>query len=106
MTIAAEAKRLGPYEELPPHMRKPGMLLSKVWRAPGTNGGAPMFWKRRAEEYWRRIEQRFGVVVGDHKEAWAMHETQGPVIATYAPLVVILDGVERYPHRDGDRLDG
>lgn len=98
MTLAAEPKRVGPFEELPPHMQRPGELLTKVWKAPYTNG-VPRSWRERCDGYWRRIEERYGVIVGDHKEAWAMHETQGPVIATYAPLMAILQGVERYPSR-------
>lgn len=86
----------GPFEQVPANW-KPGLLLSRVWRAPFTHGLTDT-WRIRCEEYWERIEQRYGVVLTDHRNTHAIDDIVGPVVATYAAIAWILPS-ERTPAR-------
>lgn len=79
----------GPFD-VPAIPFKIGQLRTKVWRAPYTHGLTDV-WRRRCQEYWERVEQRFGVVMSEPRNAWEMTEN-GPVVATYATPLGILKG--------------
>ena len=85
----------GPFEQVPAHW-KPGMLLSKVWQAPFTHGLTDI-WRARCAGYWERIEQRYGVVLTDHRNAHDIIQGTGPVVATYAAIYVILPAERTHP---------
>ena len=70
-------------------------LYSKTWRAPFTNGLTDL-WRQRCHEYWERVEQRFGVVFSEPRNAWTDDLEQGPCVVTYATPLAILSG-ERIP---------
>ena len=46
----------------------------------------------RTNEYWERVEQRFGVVMSEPRHAWSDDPEIGPVVATYATPIAILKG--------------
>ena len=81
---------------------KLGQLRTKTWKAPYTIGLTDE-WRRRCEEYWERIEQRFGVVFSEPRHAWAMDDIFGPVVATYATPLMIIPG-ERFKLPEGERI--
>jgi hypothetical protein len=81
---------------------KVGQLRTRVWAAPYTNGLTDI-WRRRCEEYWERIEKRFGVVMSDRKYDWAVDDALGPVVATYATPLYIVPG-ERFKLPKGERI--
>lgn len=85
----------GPFEQTPAHW-KPGTLLTKVWQAPMTHGLTDI-WRQRCEGYWERIEQRYGVILTDHRNAWEGINGVGPVVATYAAILVILPATRTHP---------
>ena len=76
-----------------------GKLYTKTWRAPGVHG-VNETWAKRCREYWERVEQRFGYVFSDHRNAF---DDATLTITTYATPLVMLKG-ERYPHRDNHAL--
>jgi len=83
----------GPFDQVPAHW-KPGLLLSSTWQAPFTHGLTDV-WRERCEGYWERIEQRFGVVLTDHRNAWDEVPEVGPCVVTFAAILFILPDVER-----------
>ncbi len=66
-------------------------LLTKTWKAPYTNGLTDI-WRQRCMEYWERVEQRFGYVMSEPRNTWAMDDTHGPVVVTYATPIAMLKG--------------
>lgn len=96
-STAAQPIGHGPFEAPRGKPFVVGQLRTKVWAAPFTHGVTDI-WARRCQEYWDRIEQRFGVVLTDHRNAWDTDPEHGSVIATYAVVLAILPG-ERYPPR-------
>jgi hypothetical protein len=93
----------GPYEK-PDKPFEIGQLRTKVWRAPFTHGLTDS-WRRRCQEYWERVEQRFGVVMSEPRNAWSDEPGIGPVVATYATPLAILKG-ERMPKKPDARVAG
>lgn len=88
----------GPYET----PKKPfaiKTLYTRTWQAPYVHG-VNETWAKRAFEYWERIEQRFGVVMSDHRNA---HDEETGTITTFATCIAILKG-ERYPARQSEEL--
>jgi len=85
----------GPFEQVPAHW-KPGTLLTRTWQAPFTHGLTDI-WRQRCAEYWERIEQRYGVVLTDHRNAHDIVDGLGPVVATFAAIYVILPGERTHP---------
>lgn len=79
-----------------------GELRSRVWQAPFTHGLTDV-WRRRCNEYWARIEQRFGLIVSEPRHAWADDIIHGPVVGTYAVVLVVLPG-ERFVIPAGERI--
>lgn len=71
-----------------------GELRSRVWQAPYTNGLTDV-WRRRCIEYWERIEQRFGVIMSTPRNAWALDDIYGPVVGTFAVVLLVVPG-ERF----------
>jgi hypothetical protein len=89
----------GPFER-PKEPLFVGKLLTRVWQAPYTNGLTDI-WRRRCHEYWERVEQRFGIVVSEPRNAW--DEVDGkPVVATYATVLGILKG-DRFDRPESER---
>lgn len=80
----------GPFD-VPEEPFKIGRLRSKIWRAPYTHGLTNV-WRRRCNEYWERVEERYGVVMSEPRHAWEMVDEVGPVVATYATPLAILKG--------------
>ena len=80
----------GPFD-VPKTPFKLNELRTKVWRAPFTHGLTDE-WRRRCNEYWERVEQRFGVVMSEPRHAWSDDPEIGPVVATYATPIAILNG--------------
>lgn len=91
--LAAEPIRQGPFETTPAHW-KVGTLLTKTWQAPIVHG-VTAIWAERCRGYWERIEQRYGVVLTDHRNAY---DDETGTITTFAAILVILPA-ERYPKR-------
>lgn len=79
-----------------------GELRSRVWQAPYTNGLTDL-WRQRCHEYWQRIEQRFGVIMSEPRNAWAMDDIYGPVVGTYAVTLIVLPG-KRILVPQGERI--
>lgn len=79
-----------------------GELRSRVWQAPYTNGLTDV-WRRRCMEYWERIEQRFGVIVSAPRNAWAMDDIYGPVVGTFAVVLLVMPG-ERFIVPAGEKI--
>lgn len=92
----------GPFER-PKKRLDPGVLYSRVWRAPFTNGLTDT-WRRRCNEYWERVEQRFGVVVSEPRHAWYEDPETGPIVATYATVLGVLKG-DRYDKPESERVN-
>jgi hypothetical protein len=90
----------GPYEK-PKTPFKIGELKTRVWRAPFTTGLTDV-WRKRCNEYWERVEQRFGIVVSEPQHAWDDDPEIGPVVATYATILGILKG-DRYDVPESER---
>lgn len=88
--MAANLAPGGPFD-VPDTPFKIGRLRSKVWRAPYTHGLTDT-WRQRCMEYWERIEQRYGVVMSEPRNAWSDDPEVGPVVATYATPIAILKG--------------
>jgi hypothetical protein len=84
----------GPFET-PVKKFYPGELYSKTWRAPYTNGLTDV-WRERCRGYWDRVEQRFGVVFSERRDAWTNDPELGPCVVTYATPIAIVKG-ERIP---------
>lgn len=87
------AKRIGPgpFKKSVMATKPVGTLFSKVWSAPFVHGVTPL-WAQRCQEYWDRIEETYGVVLTDHRNAFDVEPEAGPVIATYAALLLVLPG--------------
>lgn len=81
---------------------KAGVLYTRTWRAPFTNGLTDL-WRRRCHEYWERIEKRYGVILSEPRNAWEDFPDTGPVVATYATVLAIVPG-ERYALPDGEKI--
>lgn len=79
-----------------------GELRSRAWQAPFTNGLTDA-WRQRCNEYWKRIEQRFGVIMSEPRNAWAMDDIYGPVVGTYAVTLIVLPG-KRLLVPQGERI--
>ena len=89
-SVAAQPITEGPFDLLPRGWKQK-TLLTKTWQAPIVHG-VTRIWAERCEGYWRRIEQRYGVVVTDERNAY--DELTG-TITTFAAILLILPG-ERY----------
>lgn len=88
--LAAQPVNPGPFEK----PRKPyavGGLYSRTWTAPFVHGVTET-WAARCRGYWERVEQRFGLILSDHRNAY--DEATG-TITTFATVLMILPG-ERY----------
>lgn len=68
-----------------------GKLYTKTWRAPYTHGLTDV-WRKRAIEYWARIEERYGYVFSECRTSWEMIDELGPVVVTYATPLAKLKG--------------
>lgn len=79
-----------------------GVLYTRTWTAPFTNGLTDS-WRRRCFEYWERVERRFGVVMSEPRNDWAVDDIVGPVVVTYATLLYIVPG-ERFVLPAGERI--
>lgn len=77
-------------------------LRSRVWQAPYTNGLTDI-WRERCMEYWERIEQRFGVIMSSPRNAWAMDDIYGPVVGTFAVVLLVVPG-QRFIVPAGERI--
>jgi hypothetical protein len=95
-SVAAQPITEGPFDLLP-RKWKVGTLLTKTWQAPIVHG-VTSIWAQRAEGYWRRIEQRYGIVVTDERNAY--DELTG-TITTFAAILLILPG-ERHAMPRGE----
>ena len=84
----------GPFET-PSKRFYPGILYTKTWRAPFTHGLTDV-WRERCRAYWERVEQRFGVVFSERRDAWTDDPEIGPCVVTYATPIAIVPG-ERIP---------
>lgn len=84
----------GPYELPKDGPFVVGKLYTRTWRAPYVHG-VNQEWAKRCREYWERIEQRFGYVFSDHRNAF---DEETLTISTYATPLAMLKG-ERIPHR-------
>jgi hypothetical protein len=78
-----------------------GALRTRVWRAPFTNGLTDV-WRQRCNEYWERVEQRFGIVVSEPRNAWYDDPDIGPVVASYVTVLGILKG-DRFDRPESER---
>ena len=90
-SVAAQPITEGPFDLLP-HGWKQKTLLTRTWQAPIVHG-VTKIWAERCEGYWRRIEQRYGIVVTDERNAY---DDETSTITTFAAILVILDA-ERHP---------
>jgi hypothetical protein len=90
--LAANLAPGGPFDvpDTPFVLGKKG-LRSKTWRAPFTHGLTDA-WRERCRLYWEGVEQRFGVVMSERRDAWDEVEGLGPVVVTYAVPIAILKG--------------
>ena len=100
ITLPASPRNLGPFEELPPHMRKPGQLLSRTWQAPVVHG-VTAIWEERIRGYWERVMLRYGVVVSAPRNEY---DAATGTITTFAALTAVLSGVQRYPKRQSEAV--
>lgn len=82
---------------------KVGQLRSKTWRAPFTHG-LTTIWRQRCNEYWERVEKRYGVIVSEPRNTWADDPVLGPVVVTFATPLAIVPG-ERFELPEGARMD-
>lgn len=85
-SVAAQPITEGPFD-LTPETWYVGKLLTKTWRAPIVHG-VTKGWAERTEGYWRRIEQRYGIVVTDERNAY---DDETGTITTFAAILLILD---------------
>lgn len=85
----------GPYDVPAKGKLVLGQLYSMTWRAPYTSGLTDV-WRERCREYWERVEQRFGIIVTERRDVWAVVEGVGPTVTTFAVPMVKLKG-DRIP---------
>lgn len=85
-SVAAQPLSEGPFDLLPKHWKQK-TLLTKTWQAPIVHG-VTSIWAQRTEGYWRRIEQRYGIVVTDERNAY---DDETGTITTFAAILLILD---------------
>jgi hypothetical protein len=95
-SVAARPVTEGPFDLLPRHWKQK-TLLTKTWQAPIVHG-VTTIWAQRCEGYWRRIEQRYGIVVTDERNAY---DDETGTITTFAAILLILPG-ERYAMPRGE----
>lgn len=81
----------GPYET-PTKPFRLNVVYSRTWAAPFCHGVTPI-WAERIHDYWKRVEQRFGLVVSEERNAW---DEDTETITTFVTVLAILKG-DRIP---------